>query len=82
MQKKKVKVDRHHRKPQSIGGTDDPENISIVKITHHRNWHLLFENKSVPEIVRLLNKYWIDPDYQIYYKEKEKGDKNQLKLFK
>jgi hypothetical protein len=53
-----------------------------VKINHHRNWHLLFENKSVPEIVRLLNKYWIDPDYKIYYKEKEKGDKNQLKLFK
>lgn len=80
-QKSKSKYDRHHRRPQSLQGDDSSENISIVKIDLHRHWHGLFSNKDVPEIVRLLNKYWVDPSYTIYYKRKEPDNPKQLKLF-
>lgn len=35
---------KHHRKPQSLGGRDDTENISLVYRYKHEAWHLLFDN--------------------------------------
>jgi hypothetical protein len=57
--------DRHHRKPSSIGGKNDNNNISIVNQKQHRAWHILFRNKTAPEIAALINEFWIDPDYVI-----------------
>lgn len=57
--------DRHHRKPRSIGGTDDPENISIVPRNKHEAWHLLFSNFEPELIVEIINKFWIDPEYAL-----------------
>lgn len=66
---------RHHRLPKSKGGTDLPANISMVTATKHQAWHTLFDNKSVEEIVELLNDVWIDPYYTITYKRRETKNK-------
>ena len=57
--------DRHHRKPRSLGGTNDARNISIVDQTKHRAYHTLFQNMTPHEIARLLTEVWVDPDYTI-----------------
>jgi hypothetical protein len=54
---------RHHRKPSSIGGTDDEENISIVPFNQHCAWHLLFANHSAETIAAIINERWLDTDY-------------------
>jgi len=71
---------RHHRLPQSKGGTDLPTNISMVPRKKHEAWHTLFENKSVEEIVELLNDIWIDPYYKITYERREVKDPKQLQM--
>ena len=55
--------DRHHRRPRSMGGDNSDRNISIVNAKQHRAYHVLFFNKDPIEIARLLNEYWIDPDW-------------------
>lgn len=54
---------KHHRKPRSIGGTNDSKNISMVNEKMHNAWHTLFKNKTPCEIAILINKYWLDPDF-------------------
>ncbi len=54
--------DRHHRKPSSVGGSNDPRNISLVPQEHHRAFHRLFGNDSPKEVARKLTAIWIDPD--------------------
>lgn len=54
----------HHRKPESLGGKRVPENISKVPINKHRAWHLLFKNLPPDAIARIINKTWIDRDYE------------------
>lgn len=76
------KYTRHHRKCKSHGGSDLPSNISMVTESQHCAWHTLFENKSVEEIVELLNDVWIDPYYKITYERREIKDPRQLTLFK
>ena len=56
---------RHHRLPQSKGGTDLPTNISMVPRKQHEAWHTLFENKSAEQIIELINDVWIDPYYTL-----------------
>lgn len=59
------KKTRHHRKPTSIGGTDDDRNLSWVKDNKHRAWHLLFSNMTAQEIAHEINTRWIDPDWAL-----------------
>jgi hypothetical protein len=54
----------------------------MVPRKKHEAWHTLFENKSVEEIVELLNDIWIDPYYKITYERREIKDPKQLTLFK
>lgn len=63
---------KHHRRPRSKGGSNADWNISIVPIKKHEAWHILFGNLEADEIVKEINKLWIDPDYEIIavYKEK------------
>ncbi len=62
---------RHHRKPTSRGGTNDPRNISFVSEELHRAWHRLFWNADPHTIVAIINATWIDPDYFFVVKKKE-----------
>lgn len=71
----------HHRKPRSIGGTDDTRNLSYITDRKHKAWHTLFQNKRADQIVWELNNVYLDPDYVVVLKEKKKADPNQLKLF-
>ena len=59
------KLTRHHRLPTSIGGSDDPANISMVSETKHQAWHTLFQNKSAIEICKEINEVWLDPKYEL-----------------
>lgn len=49
---------KHHRKPKSLGGDLSESNISVVLQSKHKAWTLLFDNKHVPDIVKLFEKYW------------------------
>jgi hypothetical protein len=60
-----VLVSKHHRKPRSLGGNNDPQNISYVDIKKHRLWHSLFCNYTPEQIFDEINKIWLDPAYQI-----------------
>lgn len=70
--KPRRKQSRHHRKPASLGGQGNAENISVVNPMKHRAWHLLFENKSAEEIAKIINEVWIDPDYELVCCRREK----------
>lgn len=64
MARQKPKVyDRHHRRPRSRGGSNDPSNISIVEQNQHRAYHCLFQNMLPDEVAKVLNKTWIDPEW-------------------
>jgi len=71
---------RHHRLPQSKGGTDLPTNISMVLFFSSRRRHTIFENKSVEQIVELLNDVWVDPYYKITFERREVKDPKQLQM--
>ncbi len=49
---------KHHRLPQSLGGTWDTENISEVPNYKHQAWHRLFDNLPAQEVVVLLRGYY------------------------
>lgn len=73
MRDKKSHTDKHHKRPRSRGGTNEKENISVVKMTHHRAWHLLFRNFSPDKIASIINSIWLDPDVEfIVVKRKTK----------
>jgi len=62
---------KHHRKPKSLDGSNDPANISLVRHVQHHAWHTLFTNLTVWEIVRLINDVWIDPEFEVVVRKKE-----------
>ncbi len=56
---------KHHRKPTSIGGTDDERNISFIMDYLHKAWHQVVRNYSAPRIARILTNSEIFPGKQI-----------------
>lgn len=80
MPRKKPKVrpdyNFHHRLAKIHGGSGklSSGNMVEVRVDHHRAFHLLFETKSVPDIARILNKTWIDPQWELIAIKKEKPD--------
>lgn len=56
-------MDRHHRLPRSRGGSNHPNNISIVEQKQHRAWHMLVGNMTAKEAAKMLSDVWIDPNY-------------------
>lgn len=60
-----VTYNRHHLVPRSNGGTDDPENISVVPRHLHKAWHLLFSNMSPTDIANAINDKWISKEYKL-----------------
>lgn len=55
---------RHHRKPRSLGGTSEPENISHVPAKKHAAWHILFRNLPADQIAEEINRTYLDPDFR------------------
>lgn len=60
----KHSTNQHHRKPSSIGGSNDARNISVVNKHDHEAWHQLYGNKSAHKITEINNKTWLDPDFK------------------
>lgn len=56
---------RHHRKPKSLGGANEPPNTVKVPHTKHEAWHFLFGNMPAHKIFEEINNVWIDPDFKI-----------------
>jgi len=53
----------HHRKPRSIGGTNDPANLSELPRSRHAAWHTLFQNFDAERIAVEINTRYLDPEY-------------------
>lgn len=51
---------RHHRVPRSANGSNHKDNISMVKDSAHKAFHLLFSDRPPEEIADILNAVWID----------------------
>lgn len=62
------RLTRHHRKPKSLGGGSEPENISHIKCKKHVSWHILFGDMSAEEIAEEINKFYLDPEFKFVLK--------------
>ena len=49
-------TDKHHLTPQSRGGSNQKSNLLRIDITRHRNWHLVFGNRTLDEVIALLHR--------------------------
>lgn len=72
MRKCDKRLSKHHRKPRSIGGENEERNISRVSTLEHRAWHSLFHNFTPEKICEIINEVWIDPDYEVLCRKKDK----------
>jgi hypothetical protein len=61
---KGVATSTHHRKPSSIGGSDETENKIELPNKEHRAWHNLFKNMPAWEIADKINRYFLDLDFE------------------
>lgn len=57
----------HHRKPTSIGGTNQDRNISFIFENKHQAWHTLFGNMTAEDICCLINDIYLDPDFKFVF---------------
>lgn len=48
--------DKHHLKPKEKGGQSVDSNIIMLDAYRHSAWHLLFKNKSLDEVIHLLQR--------------------------
>ena len=57
----------HHRRAKTNRGSGkiSSGNMVEVRADHHRAFHLLFETKSTPDIARVLNETWLDPEWML-----------------
>ena len=67
----------HHRRPESLGGKRIPENISLVPNHKHRAWHALFKNHPPEVIAQIINKVWLDPDFEFIVVPRKKKVRRQ-----
>ena len=52
--RRKKKLTRHHIKNTVRKGTNDPENIILLKSERHEAWHTIFHNLDFLEAAALL----------------------------
>lgn len=52
--KKEPIVNHHHLIPRSRHGQDLQSNLLLIKVVRHRNWHKMWANRTLLEIIRLL----------------------------
>jgi hypothetical protein len=46
----------HHLKPKARGGKSNPNNLLLIKIERHRCWHEIFGNRTLHEVIKLLER--------------------------
>jgi len=63
-ERRRLDLHRHHRRPRSIGGSNKDCNISLVYRDQHTAWHQLFRNFEAEQIAEIINRTWLDPDYE------------------
>lgn len=61
----------HHRKCRSNGGSNDERNKSLVTSVSHQAWHTLFGNSQPETIVQIINKTWLDPDWEVVVRRRK-----------
>jgi len=63
----------HHRKAKVNGGSGkiSSPNMVEVDVLQHRAYHLLFGIKTPEQVAAILNKTWIDPDYELITRKRE-----------
>lgn len=54
--KKQPNRNHHHLIPRSRGGQNLDSNLLLIKIVRHNNWHVLWRNLTLYEIIQLLRK--------------------------
>jgi hypothetical protein len=47
---------KHHLTPKRRGGDNEPENILLLGAFRHYAWHILFGQKTLEEVIRLLQR--------------------------
>lgn len=50
------RFNKHHLTPRSRGGKKSSSNLLRLDVNRHRAWHLIFGNKTIYEIIRLLER--------------------------
>lgn len=50
---------RHHLTPKCRGGHANPQNILYLWSNKHRNWHHIFLNKKLEEVIFELDKFYM-----------------------
>lgn len=65
----------HHRCPKSLGGGDRSrsgrENTIYLRKQYHQAWHLLFANLEAVKIAEIINKLFLDPDYEFICQKRQ-----------
>lgn len=56
MKEKRNGQNRHHLKPKSRGGQSTESNLLWIQIEKHKAWHTLFGNKTLKEVIALLER--------------------------
>ena len=79
--KSNERITKHHRLPRHKGGTNTPENISMLPENLHRAWHVLFKTYDAIKIAEVINKFYLDPAYtMVAHLKKKKKDPNQISI--
>jgi len=47
---------KHHMTPKKRGGDNEPENLLLLAAFRHMAWHILFGQKTLEEVIRLLQR--------------------------
>lgn len=69
----------HHLKPRSRGGLNTSQNLLLIKIERHRLLHRIFGNRTLDEIIALLNR--LKKAKEAYEKDRtDEGDCGQRKV--
>jgi hypothetical protein len=56
MGKKLKGRNHHHLVPKSRGGKSNKRNLLLMDIEKHRQWHVLFGDKTLEEVIALLKR--------------------------
>lgn len=61
---KRKMMNKHHLTNKCRGGGNEKENIAILHIERHEHWHKVFGNKSLREVIELLERFERLKNYQ------------------
>mgnify|MGYP003552952537 FL=1 len=51
-------IERHHRRPRKLGGSNHESNISYVRGDKHGAWNTLFGSRDAPQLFDVLLNFW------------------------